>query len=137
MPLTDVRIRALKPAEKPVKHSDGGGLYLLVTPQGSRLWRVAYRFHGRQKTLALGAYPVVSLAEARSKLMEARKLLAETGKLCVPSGPGGHSWGAASSICPDVVARLRSLARQDLCQFLQPLELGRHFVLQDLFERPF
>ncbi|MDX5360509.1 MAG: integrase arm-type DNA-binding domain-containing protein [Alphaproteobacteria bacterium] len=77
MPLTDVRIRALKPAEKPVKHSDGGGLYLRVTPQGSRLWRVAYRFHGLQKTLALGAYPVVSLAEARSKLMEARKLLAD------------------------------------------------------------
>jgi integrase len=76
MPLTDTLIRALKPAPSPTKHSDGGGLHLLVSPQGSKLWRLAYRCEGKQKTLALGAYPIVSLADARQKRDGAKKLLA-------------------------------------------------------------
>lgn len=65
MPLTDAKLRTLKPAEKPLKLSDSGGLQIVVMPNGSRLWRLAYRFGGKQKQLALGAYPLVSLAEAR------------------------------------------------------------------------
>lgn len=75
MALTDARICALKAGERPVKVSDGGGLYVLVTPGGSRLWRLAYRFGGKQKTLALGAYPVVGLAQARERQLEAKRLL--------------------------------------------------------------
>ncbi|WP_425418179.1 tyrosine-type recombinase/integrase [Oricola indica] len=77
MPLTDTKLRGLKPTEKPTKHSDGGGLFLLVTPQGSKLWRLAYRFGGKQKTLAFGSYPIVTLAEAREKRDNAKRLLAE------------------------------------------------------------
>jgi hypothetical protein len=75
MPLTDTQIKALKPAGSSTKHSDGGGLHLLVSPQGSKLWRQAYRFNGKQKTLSLGSYPVVSLADARQNPREAAKKL--------------------------------------------------------------
>lgn len=75
MALTDVAIRALKPTDKLQKISDGEGLQLWVMPVGSRLWRYAYRYNGEQKTLALGAYPEITLAEARKKRDEARALL--------------------------------------------------------------
>lgn len=76
MPLSDVQLRALKPSAAPRKVSDGGGLHVLVTPQGSRLWRLAYRHEGKQKLLALGSYPAVSLSDARARRDEAKRLLA-------------------------------------------------------------
>lgn len=76
MPLTDTACKAAKPSDKPRKLSDGGGLFLLVQPTGGKLWRQAYRFDGKQKTLAHGAYPAVSLQEARSKRDAAKALLA-------------------------------------------------------------
>jgi integrase len=76
MALTDIQIKALRAASSPAKHSDGGGLHLLVSPAGGKLWRLSYRYAGKQKTLALGAYPVVSLADARLKRAGAKKLLA-------------------------------------------------------------
>ncbi|WP_323012833.1 tyrosine-type recombinase/integrase [Devosia sp.] len=76
MPLTDTQIKAFRPAEIPTKRSDGGGLHLLITPKGSKLWRWSYRFGGKQKSLAFGAYPVVSLSDARQKRETAKKLLA-------------------------------------------------------------
>jgi integrase len=76
MPLTDARIRALKPTPKATKHGDSGGLLLVVNPNGSKLWRMVYRFDGKQKQLAFGAWPDVSLGDARSCRDEARKLLA-------------------------------------------------------------
>src|SRR3984885_8015679 len=66
MPITDTVCRTSKPGEKPYKLSDGGGLYLLVEKNGSKLWRHAFRFDGKQKLVALGAYPIVSLVEARA-----------------------------------------------------------------------
>ena len=75
--LTDTAIRKAKPAEKPYKMPDGGGLYLQVTPSGGRLWRMNYRFAGKYKTLALGVYPDVPLARAREKREEARQALAD------------------------------------------------------------
>jgi hypothetical protein len=77
MPLSDTTGRNAKPLAKPRKLSDGGGLHLLVQPNGSKLWRLAYRFAGKQKTLALGIYPTVSLAKARSEKDAAKKLLVE------------------------------------------------------------
>ncbi len=76
-PLTAHRIRQTRPGDKPVKLTDGGGMYLLVRPDGSRYWRLDYRFGGRRKTLALGVYPEVSLAEARRRRRAAKALLAE------------------------------------------------------------
>ena len=76
MPLTDTAIRNTKPGEKTVKLTDGGGLYLLLNPNGSRWWRLDYRFGGKRKTLSMGVYPDVTLAEARERRNQARKLLA-------------------------------------------------------------
>src|ERR1700730_10522744 len=76
MPLTDTAVRNAKRRERPQKRSDGGGLHLLVNPDGARYWRMAYRYRGRQKTLALGVYPIVSLADARTARDAAKKLLA-------------------------------------------------------------
>lgn len=76
MPLNPLQIKNARPTEKQYKLSDGGGLYLIVHPNGGKYWRVAYRFAGKQKTLALGTYPEISLAQSREKREEARKLLA-------------------------------------------------------------
>jgi integrase len=75
--LTDVRIRQTKPRERPFKVSDAHGLHILVQPTGSKLWRLAYRFGGKQKTLALGAYSQVGLKAARDQATDAKRLLAE------------------------------------------------------------
>ena len=78
MPIrNDVAFRSAKPREKPFKLSDGGGLFLLVQPNATKLWRLAYRFDGKQKLLALGVYPVISLIDARIKRDAAKKLLSD------------------------------------------------------------
>jgi len=77
MQLTDTRIRNAKPKGKAYKLSDGGGMYLLVTSDGGRYWRLDYRFAGKRRTQALGVYPTVSLAAARARREEARDLLAK------------------------------------------------------------
>ena len=64
MALTDTAVRAAKPRDKEYKLADGGGLYLLVTPSGGRLWRLKFRAIGTKKKLAIGRYPDVSLGEA-------------------------------------------------------------------------
>ena len=73
--LTDSQCRSFKPQAKGYKKFDGKGLYLWVTPLGSKLWRQAYRFQGKELTLSWGQYPDVSLAEARAKRDEAKRLL--------------------------------------------------------------
>ena len=78
MALTDTFIKNAKPNDTGagVKHTDGGGMYLLIKSAG-KYWRMGYRFAGKQKTLALGVYPAVSLAKARQRREAARELLAE------------------------------------------------------------
>lgn len=76
MALTDVAIRNAKPGEKAIKLADGGGMFLLVTPAGGKLWRLKYRIDGREKLLAIGAYPEIGLGEARRRREEARELIA-------------------------------------------------------------
>lgn len=76
MALTDLAVRSAKPKEKPYKLADEKGLYLLVNPAGSKLWRLKYRFDGKEKLIALGAYSEFSLREARDRRDEARKHLA-------------------------------------------------------------
>lgn len=75
MALTDIKVRTTKPSDKPFKLTDGQGMHLLINPNGSKYWRLQYRFDGKQKVLALGVYPMVSLSEARKKRDEAKKLV--------------------------------------------------------------
>ena len=72
MALTDVAIKNAKSDEKPYKMGDAGGLFLLVQPSGGKLWRLKYRVDGREKKLAIGPYPEISLAEARRRRDDAR-----------------------------------------------------------------
>ncbi len=74
MALTDVKVKTAKP--KPYKLADGNGMYLLVNANGSKYWRMKYRFAGKEKVLSIGVYPDISLADAREKRSEARKILA-------------------------------------------------------------
>ena len=92
MPLSDVACRGAKPGPKPYRKTDGGGLSLLIQPSGSKLWQWSYRHEGRQKTLSIGAYPLIGLADARAKRDEGRRRLADgedpkapTGKAVVPN----------------------------------------------------
>lgn len=75
MKLTDTDIDALLPEARSYKRADGRGLYILVVPTGSKLWRMNYRFEGKQKTLSFGAWPIVTLEEAREKCLKAKRLL--------------------------------------------------------------
>jgi len=75
--LTDTLVKSTKPKDAPYKLSDGGGLYLLVKPNGGKYWHLAYRYSEKQKLLSLGVYPEVSLKDARKKRDAARKLLAQ------------------------------------------------------------
>lgn len=76
MALSDVKVRTAKPEAKAYKLTDGDGMVLLVHPNGSKYWRLRYRFDGKEKMLALGIYPEVTLADARARRDEARKQLA-------------------------------------------------------------
>ncbi len=75
MKLTDTACRNAKAKDKPYKKADGGGLYLYVKPDGARYWRLKYYFLGKEKLLALGIYPIVSLQEAREKRDDTKRLL--------------------------------------------------------------
>jgi integrase len=75
MPLTDIFVKNLKPTDKPKKYKDIEGLYLFSAPSGLKSWRYNYRFQGKQYTLTFGAYPLMSLREAREKLFDAKRAL--------------------------------------------------------------
>ena len=77
MPLTATAVKQAKAREKPYKLSDEKGMFLLINPNGSKYWRFKYRFGGKEKLLALGVFPDLSLADARAKRDEARSQLAK------------------------------------------------------------
>lgn len=104
MALTDAKIRAAKPDEKPYKLADSGNMFLLVHPNGSRYWRLRYRFLGKEKTLALGVYPEVSLSEAREKRDESRKLIAANIDPCEQK--------RVKKSVPDIAYNFEAIARQ-------------------------
>ncbi|HEY3309704.1 MAG TPA: integrase arm-type DNA-binding domain-containing protein [Desulfuromonadaceae bacterium] len=76
VPLSDIQVSKAKPKDKPYKLTDGDGLFLLATPTGGKLWRFKYRFDGKEKLLSFGSYPALSLADARQRRDDAKKLLA-------------------------------------------------------------
>lgn len=75
MQLSEFTVRKAKPKGKPYRMSDGGGLHLLVQPTGSKLWQLRYRYAGKENILSLGPYPLITIAEARQKRHDAKKLL--------------------------------------------------------------
>ena len=77
MPLTHIEIKNLQPQSKPKKYFDGKGLYLLVSPNGGKWWRIKYRIYGKEKLLSLGTFPEVSLSQARKNRDEFRKQIAQ------------------------------------------------------------
>ncbi|WP_096849743.1 Arm DNA-binding domain-containing protein, partial [Escherichia coli] len=100
----DAKIRAAKPTDKAYKLTDGAGMFLLVHPNGSRYWRLRYRILGKEKTLALGVYPEVSLSEARTKRDEARKLISEGVDPCEQK--------RAKKVVPDLQLSFEHIARR-------------------------
>ena len=76
IPLTDMKVQKAKSKDKPISLFDGGGLYLLIAPSGGKLWRFKYRFNNKEKKLAFGSYPEISLQDARQRREDARRLLA-------------------------------------------------------------
>ena len=77
MALTDIKVRTVKPADKPFKLTHGEGMHLRVNPNGSKYWRFQYRFSCKQKMLALGGYLMISSAEARKRRDAAKKLVSD------------------------------------------------------------
>ena len=75
MPIKEIQIRSAASGDKPYKMADSGGLFLLVQPNGSKLWRMKYRFAGKERLLSFGAYPEVSLSAAREKRLHAKHTL--------------------------------------------------------------
>ena len=76
MPLTDIQIRKAQSKYKPYKLADGGGLYIEIATSGGKLWRMKYRYAGKEKRLSFGSYPTISLADARKRRDDAKQLLA-------------------------------------------------------------
>lgn len=85
--LSDARIRSIKPADKPIKAFDGGGLHLYVSPKGAKVWRIAYRLAGKPQTLTIGPYPAVTLAEARARREALHATLRDGGDPRTPRTP--------------------------------------------------
>src|SRR5574337_1929891 len=119
MPLTDTAIRSAKPAEKPVRMFDGNGLYLEISPSGGKLWRLKYRFDGKEKRLALGVYPDVGLKQARARRDEARRLLAEG------IDPGAHRKATKAAVASSAANSFEAVAREWFAK-MQPTWAAGH-----------
>lgn len=116
--LTDTAIRKAKPTDKPQKLADGGGMYLLLKPDDSRYWRMDYRHGGKRKTLALGVYPTVTLADARQRREDARRLLAnrtDPSEIRKQAKQEAQRVGQAAGDTFEAVAR-EWMARQDVAE---------------------
>lgn len=143
MALSDTAIRKAKPGEKPIKLRDGGGLYLLLQPDGARWWRVDYRrpITSKRNTLSLGVYPMVGLAEAREKHQAAKKLLAagidpglqRKAERAISADRAANSFAAvaeelltqrASKLAEGSAVRERRLLEKDLAPYLGDLPIA-------------
>ena len=106
MALSNTQVQKAKPSNKNYRLYDEKGLYLEVTPAGGKLWRLKYRFDGKEKRLALGAYPTVGLKAARDERDTARNLLANK------VDPGAHRKAQRTSFAASKENTLESLARE-------------------------
>jgi integrase len=99
-------LRGLKSTGKVQKHPDGDGLYLYVSPTGGKLWRLDYRYEGKRKTLSMGAYPVVTVADARARRHEAKRQLAQG------IDPCAHKQAAKASARAEITDTYEIIARE-------------------------
>jgi integrase len=129
MKLTDTFLRSLKATGKVQKYSDGGSLYIHVSPSGGKLWRMAYSFDGKQKTLSIGAYPVVSLADARAKRQAAKVQLAQG------IDPSAHKQAVKASIRAEAVNGFEIVAREWFAKHINNLAPNYSKKVRSLFER--
>lgn len=125
MPLTDVSARNAQPAERPLKLFDGDGLYLLISPTGTKGWRFKYRVAGREKLLSFGPYPEVSLKAARDKREAARRLVASGTD---PSEQRREEKAASSTTFEMVAREWLQLQQRSLAKRTHVKKVGR---LQD------
>jgi len=144
--LTDNQCRMAKPGPKPVKMFDGHGLHLFVSPKGAKVWRVAYRLDGKAQTHIIGPYPLVSLADARTKRDELRrKLLDGVSPKAPKAKPGVPAFQAASDAYwsgrLDITDAYRMNAQNGITMHLGPLlgampidQIGRDDLLNALLE---
>lgn len=136
MALTDAALRGLKPQDKPYRIYDSGGLYVQVTPKGSRLWRFKYRFDKKERLLSLGAYPALGLADARAAVMEAKL------KLRKGEDPGAREKVSTAAVpYPDTfkaVALAYLDAREGVLnpRYMALLRTRLDYVLAELGNRP-
>jgi hypothetical protein len=114
MPLTENRAKNAKPLERAYKLADSEGLFLLVQPNGAKLWRMKYRFAGKEKRLSFGAYPALGIAAAREKRRAAKAVLAE-GNPMLAKGEAhvfvfevGAIWKALARVKPTAAAQAPS-----------------------------
>jgi integrase len=131
MSLSHFQITKARPQVKPYKLTDGEGLHLLVQPGGGKLWRFRYRFAGRENMLALGPYPAVSLADARAKRDDARKLLAAGTD---PSAHRKESKVAAATAAGNTFAAIADelLARKEANEAASSTMSKNRWMLKDL-----
>ena len=99
MKLNARQVDTAKPKDKPYKLADGGGLYLLIKPNGGKYWRLKYRVAGKEKLLALGVYPDITLADARAKREEAKRGIAGGRHQGGYNASGGNSDTRARGVC--------------------------------------
>lgn len=139
MPLTDAQVRTTKPIDKPVKMADGGGLFLFVTPAGGKYWRMKYRYNGKEKLLALGVYPEISLSEARLKRDKAKQLLTNGSdpgqvKRAQKAASTERSANSYEVICREWLAAKRQVIEEG--QYLKTLARQENDVFPWLGVRP-
>jgi integrase len=127
--LSDTRIRRMRLAGKPRKLFDAGGLYVLVTPEGGRYWRLKYRFGGREKLLALGVYPQVPLMLARARREEARKQIA------AGVDPGAAKRAAKAAVVAREVGTFEAVAREWFSKFSAPWAASHAKTVERRLER--
>src|SRR5262245_9618216 len=133
--LNDTRVRTAKPADRPIKLSHSGGLHLLIQPSGCKLWRLAYRFGGKQKTLAIGAYPTVTLKHAREKRDDAKRLLSDN-IVASLARPGGNATGTSSQTA-DLGSKRLDLLREvvpTFCRLAIMANVGAPNAMLDMRE---
>jgi hypothetical protein len=123
MALTDLAIKRALPRAKNVKLSDAGGLQLWITPDGAKRWRIAYRFGGSQKTLAIGVYPDIGLKDARVARDAARKTLAQgRDPLQVRRAAKDVKTRESENTCAAIAGELAEKKRRDIGRQPRPCE---------------
>lgn len=142
--LTDVQCRKIKPGEKVIKLFDGGGLHLFVTPKGAKIWRIAFRINGKPQLKSLGAYPLLSLAEAREKREQIKNELLNGSDPRKKTGKQNTSlaeavdqyWDGRKDLTPKYIENAKNGIKHHLAKLLEiPIaSINKDLLLEELLE---